>query len=134
MADYFEHWLDMGRKLTKPPKIFHVNWFRTDNKGRFLWPGFSENLRVLDWIVRRCGELTDARETPIGYIPTSGGLDMEGINLPNNVMEKLLSIPVEEWKEELKGIKEFFNKFGDRLPKQMWDEYRALTHRLDNKA
>ena len=134
MADYFEHWLDMGRKLTKPPKIFHVNWFRTDNRGRFLWPGFSENLRVLDWIVRRCGELTDARETPIGYIPTSGGLDMEGINLPNKVMEELLSISVEEWKEELKGIKEFFNKFGDRLPKQMWDEYRALTHRLDNKA
>jgi phosphoenolpyruvate carboxykinase (GTP) len=134
MADYFGHWLDIGRKLTKPPKIFHVNWFRTDNRGRFLWPGFSENLRVLDWIVRRCGALTDARETPIGYIPTSGGLDMEGINLPNNVVEQLLSISVEEWKEELKGIKEFFNKFGDTLPKQMWDEYRALAHRLDNKA
>jgi phosphoenolpyruvate carboxykinase (GTP) len=134
MADYFGHWLEMGRKLTKPPKIFHVNWFRTDDNGKFLWPGFGDNLRVLDWIVKRCEELANAEETPIGYIPTLDGLDMEGINLPDKVMEKLLSVSVDEWKGELKWIGEFLNKFGDRLPKQMWDEYRALTRRLDMKA
>ncbi|MFC1874131.1 phosphoenolpyruvate carboxykinase (GTP) [Chloroflexota bacterium] len=132
MADYFGHWLEMGGRLTNPPKLFHVNWFRTDDSGKFLWPGFGENLRVLDWIVRRCQDGAEARETPIGYLPTVDGIDTEGLDLPNRVMEKLLSITVEDWKEELKGIKEFFDKFGDRLPKEMWDEYRALTRRLGN--
>ncbi|MDO9579768.1 MAG: phosphoenolpyruvate carboxykinase (GTP) [Bacteroidales bacterium] len=134
VADYFVHWLEIGRKLTNPPKLFHVNWFRTDDGGKFLWPGFGENLRVLDWIVRRCQDGAEARETPIGYVPTLGVLDMEGLDLSDRVMEKLLSISVEDWKEELKGIKEFFDRFGDRLPKEMWDEYRALTRRLGNKA
>ncbi len=130
MADYFSHWLEVGRKLTNPPKLFHVNWFRTDQNGKFLWPGFGENLRVLDWIVRRCRDEADARETPIGYVPTTEAIDMDGLNLPAEVMEKLLSISAANWTEELKGIEEFFARFGDRLPRGMWDEYRALNHRL----
>jgi phosphoenolpyruvate carboxykinase (GTP) len=134
MADYFDHWFKMGRKLTNPPKIFHVNWFRTDKTGKFLWPGFSENLRVLDWIVSRCQGKAEARETPIGYMPTPDTLDMEGLDLPVGVMEKLLSISTKAWGEELKGIKEFLDRFGDQLPEQMWDEYQELSRRLGDKV
>ncbi len=134
MGDYFGHWLEMGRKLTNPPKLFHVNWFRTGTDGEFLWPGFGENLRVLDWIVRRCRDEVDAKETPIGYVPTSDGLDMDGLELSVEVMEQLLSISSDDWREEIKGIGEFFAKFGDRLPGEIWDEYRALRRRLSDSA
>ncbi|MBM2824885.1 MAG: phosphoenolpyruvate carboxykinase [Dehalococcoidales bacterium] len=134
MADYFGHWFETGKKLTNPPKLFQVNWFRTDENGKFLWPGFGENLRVLDWIVRRCQGKAEAKETPIGYVPTLGSLDMEGLDIQHGIMEKLLSISAEDWKEELKGIKEFFDKFEDRLPQEMWDEYRALARRLGDKG
>ncbi|MFC1956276.1 phosphoenolpyruvate carboxykinase (GTP) [Chloroflexota bacterium] len=134
MGDYFGHWLEMGKKLTNPPKLFHVNWFRTGADDKFLWPGFGENLRVLDWIVRRCRDEVDAKETPIGYLPTSVELDLDGLNLSAEVMEQLLSIPSDDWKEDMKGIKEFFAQFGDRLPGEIWDEYRALSRRLDNSA
>jgi len=130
MGDYFGHWLEMGKKLTKPPKLFHVNWFRTDEEGKFLWPGFGENLRVLDWVIRRCRDDADARETPIGYVPTPDALDMSGLDIPSEAMEKLLSISKEGWIEELKGIESFFGRFGDRLPKEMWNEYRALSQRF----
>ncbi len=132
MADYFGHWLEMGKKLTNPPKLFHVNWFCSDDGCSFLWPGFGENLRVLDWIVRRCRGEVDAVETPIGYVPKQDGLDMDGLSLPNGVMERLLSVSKDDWKEELKGIGEFFNKFGDRLPKPMWDEFNALKRRVSD--
>ena len=130
MADYFKHWLDIGKKLSNPPKIFHVNWFRTDEEGKFLWPGFSENLRVLDWIVRSCNDEECAQETPIGYIPKLDSLDMQGLDLPDKVMQKLLSISVKDWNEELKGIKEFYDQFGNKLPRQLWDEYHSLGNRL----
>ncbi|MFC1862181.1 phosphoenolpyruvate carboxykinase (GTP) [Chloroflexota bacterium] len=130
MADYFGHWLEMGGRLTNPPKLFHVNWFRTDKNGKFLWPGFGENLRVLDWIIRRCQGEADARETPIGYVPTPNAIYMDGLNLPAEVMEKLFSVSAADWAEELRAIKEFFTLFGDRLPTEMWDEYRALSHRF----
>lgn len=130
MGDYFSHWLEMGRKLPDPPKIFHVNWFRTDENGKFLWPGFSENLRVLDWILRRCEGEDDARETPIGYVPTPGAIDTSGLSLSSRTMERLLSISAADWTEELQAIKEFFARFADRLPKEMWDEYHALGHRF----
>ena len=134
MGDYFGHWLKMGKRLTNPPKIFHANWFHTDEQGKFLWPGFGENLRVLDWIVRCCYGEGEARETPIGYIPTLSALDMDGLDLTDRVMEKLLSISVGDWREELEGIEKFFAQLDDRLPKEMWDEYRALNHRLGNKT
>ncbi|MFC1930929.1 phosphoenolpyruvate carboxykinase (GTP) [Chloroflexota bacterium] len=130
MADYFSHWLEMGKRLTNPPKIFHVNWFRTDDAGKFIWPGFGENIRVLDWIIRRCGDEADARETPIGYVPTPDALDMDGLSLSTKVIEKLLSISAEDWAADLKGTKEFFDKFGDQLPGEMWDEYRAISQRF----
>ncbi|MFC1915515.1 phosphoenolpyruvate carboxykinase (GTP) [Chloroflexota bacterium] len=134
MGDYLGHWLETGKKLTNPPKLFHVNWFRTGEDGKFLWPGFGENLRVLDWVVRRCCGEADAKGTPIGYVPASGDLDLDGLTLPSGTMEKLCAISVADWKEELKGIEEFFAKFGDRLPGEIWDEYRALHRRLGNGA
>jgi len=134
MGDYFAHWLGMGKRLTNPPKLFHANWFRTGEDGKFLWPGFGENLRVLDWIVRRCRNDADARETPIGYVPTPGALDMDGLDLPAEVMEKLLSISADDWTEELKGIEKFFARFGDKLPKEIWDEYQALNRRFGNST
>jgi phosphoenolpyruvate carboxykinase (GTP) len=124
----------MGKKLANPPKIFHVNWFRTDENGEFLWPGFGENLRVLDWIVRRCcDDGAGAKETPIGSIPREDDLDMSGLNVPNEAMDKLLSILKEDWAEEMKSIESFFTQFGDRLPKEMWDEYRGLKKRFELK-
>jgi len=130
MGDYFDHWLEIGKRLTNPPKVFHVNWFRTDDDGKFLWPGFGENLRVLDWIVRRCHDDADAAETPIGNIPATDALDMDSLTLPTEVMKRLFSIDLADWTDELKGIEEFFTKFGDRFPAKMWDEYRALKRRL----
>jgi len=131
MGDYFGHWLKIGQKLTNPPKIFNVNWFRTDENGKFLWPGFGENLRVLDWIVRRCCDAgAGAKETPIGYIPEVKDLDMTGLNMPAGAMDKLLSISKEDWAEEVKGIEPFFAQFGDRLPKAMSDELNGLKKRF----
>jgi len=131
MGDYFGHWLRMGKKLTNPPKIFNVNWFRTDDNGTFLWPGFGDNLRVLDWIVRRCRDSSaGASETPIGYIPEVKDLDMTGLNMPAGAMDKLLSISKEDWAEEVKGIEPFFTQFGDRLPKAMSDELKGLKKRF----
>ena len=131
MADYFGHWLAMGKKMEKKPKIFNVNWFRVDDDGKFMWPGYGENLRVLEWIMARCrGEIT-AQETPIGYVPNTNDIDMTGIKLPDKTMEKLLSVKREDWLEELKGHKEFFEQFGDRLPKEIWHEYESLKTRLE---
>lgn len=134
MGDYFGHWLEIGKKLTNPPKLFHVNWFRTDSDNKFIWPGFGENLRVLDWIVKRCRDEVDAEETPIGYVPALDGLDLEGLDMPAGAMEQLLSISPDDWKEDMKGIKEFFETFGDRLPVEIWDEYRALNRRLSDSS
>jgi len=130
MGDYFGHLLEMGKKMTNPPKLFHVNWFRTGADGKFLWPGFGENLRVLDWIIRRCGDEAESQETPIGHVPTPGALDMDGLDLPAGVMEKLLSVSVDDWIEELKGVREFFAKFEDKLPRELSDECQALERRL----
>jgi len=130
MADYFEHWLNMGKKIPKPPKIFHVNWFRTDEKGKFLWPGFGENLRVLEWILARCSDDIGAKETPIGYVPNVEDIDTTGLTIKQAAMDKLLAIDKNAWKEELNGHREFFLKFGERLPKEIWDEFEALSKRL----
>jgi phosphoenolpyruvate carboxykinase (GTP) len=133
MADYFRHWLETGKRLFNPPKIFHVNWFRTDESGHFLWPGFGENLRVLDWIIRRCcQDGTDARETPIGYVPNPGSLDLDGLDIPAEVMDRLLTVSTEDWQQELEGVEKFYTEFGDRLPGEIWDEFRALKGRFNN--
>ncbi|MEI8175362.1 MAG: phosphoenolpyruvate carboxykinase (GTP) [Candidatus Omnitrophota bacterium] len=130
MADYFAHWLGMGKKMPKAPKIFHVNWFRTDEKGKFLWPGYCENLRVLEWILERCQDKIGAQMTAIGYVPRSHDIDMTGLALADGALEKLLEIHTKDWTEELKGIKKFFQQFKKDLPQEMWDEYKALAERL----
>jgi phosphoenolpyruvate carboxykinase (GTP) len=130
MADYFRHWLEMGKKMAKAPKIFHVNWFRTDEKGDFLWPGFGENLRVLEWILNRCDEKIGAVKTPIGYIPQPSDIDMTGLRLSEGALQKLLEVRSPEWLEELKGIKKFFKLFKKDLPSELWQEYEDLLLRL----
>jgi len=130
MADYFRHWLEMGKGMRRPPKIFHVNWFRTDAAGDFLWPGFRENLRVLEWILDRCNNKVEATRAPIGYVPRASDIDMTGLELPGGALEKLLEIDEKAWLEELAGIKKFFQQFKKNLPKELWQEYEDLHSRL----
>ena len=130
MAYYFRHWLDMGKRMNKAPKIFHVNWFRTDEKGEFLWPGFTENLRVLEWVLDRCNNRVEAFKTPIGYVPYPADIDMTGLHLSEGALEKLLEVRKADWLEELKGIKKFFLQFKKDLPEELWKEYEALKVRL----
>lgn len=130
MGDYFRHWLAMGKRLEHPPRIYNVNWFRQDANGKFLWPGYGENLRVLKWVIDRCFERVDAVKTPIGYVPKPGDIDIKGLDINAETMKGLLSIDQAEWKGELGGLREFFEKFGDRLPEEIWEEFAALEKRL----
>lgn len=116
--------------MTHTPKIFHVNWFRTGEKGEFLWPGFADNMRVLDWILQRCEGKVGARETPIGWIPSASDLDLSGLDINAGVMDQLLAVDREDWKQDVEGVSEFFKQFGDKLPKQMHDELATLKKRL----
>ena len=131
MADYFRHWIKMGRRMGKAPKIFHVNWFRTDENGEFLWPGFSENLRVLEWIIDRCRYRIGAKETPIGYLPRPDDIDMTGLDLPADTLEKALHIDRQEWLQDLADQDKFFAIFGYDLPKEIRHEQAALKKRLE---
>ncbi len=133
MADYFRHWLQMGQQMTRPPKIFHVNWFRTDENGDYLWPGYGDNLRVLEWILDRCRGEADAVPTPIGYVPTPKSLDLTGLTLSEKVIEELLAVDPAEWRQEVESIREFFKQFGERLPHAMIDELDSLDRRLTAK-
>lgn len=131
MGDYFQHWIDMGKKIKVQPKIFNVNWFRTDSEGHFIWPGFGDNMRVLDWILKRCEETVDADETAIGYVPKPEDINLEGCGVDKETLKGLLNVDTETWKKEAEGIKEFYKKFGDRLPKELNDELEALESRLN---
>ncbi len=130
VGDYFRHWLEMGKRISKQPKIFHVNWFRTDAQGKFIWPGFGENLRVLLWILDRVQGKGQAEKSPIGYIPTAGAIDTTGLSLSQETMADLLRVDRKEWEAELDGQNEFFVKVGARLPKEIVDEQQALRGRL----
>ncbi|MFA6350373.1 MAG: phosphoenolpyruvate carboxykinase (GTP) [Candidatus Omnitrophota bacterium] len=130
MADYFRHWLDIGKTMRKVPRIFHVNWFRTDDKGRYLWPGFGENLRVMEWVLQRCFNNIESIKTPIGYIPKPQDLDMTGLKLSLDAFEKLFEVDKKAWLEEAKEIKRFYNKFKKNLPAELTGEYKALLERL----
>jgi phosphoenolpyruvate carboxykinase (GTP) len=134
MAEYLRHWLDMGKRMNRPPKIFHVNWFRTNEQGKFLWPGFGENLRILEWILQRCNNKIEAIKTPLGYIPRPSNIDMTGLELPADTLEKLLTIDKKAWLEELKGIKTFFRQFKKDLPQELWQEYEDLKMRLESNG
>ena len=129
MGDYFTHWLEMADSTPKPPKIFHVNWFKQDDAGKFIWPGFGENLRVLDWIIDRCEDSVGAEETPIGFVPRAEDLNVEDLGLKEGVMDALLQVDKELWMQEVKGIQEFYDKF-DRLPDEMASQLKALEQRL----
>ena len=131
MGDYFQHWIDMGKKIKVQPKIFNVNWFRTDSEGHFIWPGFGDNMRVLDWILKRCEETVDADETAIGYVPKPEDINLEGCGVDKETLKGLLNVDTETWKKEAEGIKEFYKKFGDRLPKELEEELEALESRLN---
>jgi phosphoenolpyruvate carboxykinase (GTP) len=130
MADYFRHWIEMGRKIPKKPGIFHVNWFRKDADGRFLWPGFGENLRVLEWILERAEGRGEAQTTAIGYLPTPEAVDMTGLDLEPGAMSQLLDVRNADWLAEMEGHKTFFEQFGERLPIELWEQYGKLGRRL----
>ena len=130
MADYFGHWLAMGKRIPHPPKIFHVNWFRKGADGKFLWPGYGENVRVLKWILERVEGRGAAQETPIGHVPERGALTLDGMNISASTVEDLMRVDPEDWEQELIDIKEFFQKFGDRLPRELHIEHENLSRRL----
>ncbi|MDR3076018.1 MAG: phosphoenolpyruvate carboxykinase (GTP) [Synergistaceae bacterium] len=130
MGDYFAHWLEMGKKIPNPPKIFNVNWFRTDENGDFIWPGYGENMRVLEWIIKRAFGEADAVESPIGYLPKADDINLEGLDISPDTLKGLLSVDKELWREEAKGIHEFYAKFGDKLPTKLNDELARLEKNL----
>lgn len=131
MGDYFQHWLDMGEKGgSKMPKIFYVNWFRKSAEGKFLWPGYGENSRILKWIFERCEGTADAVETPIGKLPAEGALDVQGLKVTPEAMAELLKVDRDGWKAELPSIGEHFATFGSKLPRGLSDELAALEQRL----
>ena len=133
MGDYFGHWIEMGKKIPNKPKIFNVNWFRTDENGHFIWPGFGDNLRVLEWIMKRAFDEVDAVETEIGYMPKPEDINIEGLSdVTLDTMKSLLSVDKDLWKEDVKNIKEFYAKFDefDTLPQELKDELAALEKRL----
>lgn len=135
MADYWQHWIDIGAGLDKDkaPKIFNVNWFRKDDDGNFLWPGFGDNMRVLEWIIKRCEGKVDAEETAIGFVPKAEDINLEGIEdeVSEDQLKEILSVDNSLWEDEAKGIEEFYAKFGDRLPKALSDELSTLKANLE---
>jgi phosphoenolpyruvate carboxykinase (GTP) len=130
MGDYFGHWLGMGGRVADPPKIFRVNWFRTSPEGKYLWPGFGENLRVLRWVIARVHGELDADETPIGYLPRPGDIDTRGIDVSPDVMRELLAVDRAGWRAAAAGQREFFQQFGDRLPTEIRKQNEQLVRRL----
>ncbi len=136
MGDYFGHWLNIGEGVdqAKLPRIYFVNWFRKDENGKFVWPGFGDNSRVLKWIVERLEGRADARPTPIGNLPTPASLDTSGLSLTDKQLDLLLSVDAEVWKEEAALIPAFYERFGERLPADLWAQYDALLERLGESS
>ena len=130
MGDYWQHWLDMGKLVPNKPKIFNVNWFRLDDDGKFIWPGFGDNLRVLEWILKRCFDEVDADESPIGYLPKPEDINLEDSGVDIETLKELLKVDKELWKTEAEGIREFYAKFGDKLPCELKAELEKLENNL----
>jgi phosphoenolpyruvate carboxykinase (GTP) len=124
-GDYWAHWISVGAKLKSPPKIFHVNWFRQDASGKFLWPGYGENLRVLSWIIDRCKGVAGAHDTVIGQLPHAADLDTKGLDVAPAALEELLAVSPSSWRTEFEGVGAYLAEFGDRVP-------RALKSELEN--
>jgi phosphoenolpyruvate carboxykinase (GTP) len=140
MGDYWAHWISFGEKSGNLPKIFHVNWFRQDSDGKFIWPGFGENIRVLRWIIERCkagngntGEGNEERavSSPIGWLPAPGALDTAGLHLSSEHLRALTTINPAEWQDELRDIAAYFDTFGERLPPRFREEVRRIKGELE---
>ena len=134
MGDYWQHWIDIGASLDadKAPKIFNVNWFRKDDDGNFMWPGFGDNLRVLEWILARCDGKVDAKKTAIGYLPYAKDINLEGLEgeVTEESLESILDVDNSLWSKEAEGIEEFYAKFGDKLPATLRKELDTLKASL----
>jgi phosphoenolpyruvate carboxykinase (GTP) len=130
MGDYFGHWLDVGQRLKHPPKIYAVNWFRTDEQGKFIWPGFGENIRVLKWVLDRVNNRVGARETPIGLVPNPGDIDLSGLSIPKEKFAKLFEVDRQLWQGEVQDMDKFFTQFGDHLPAEIRRQRDTLAKRL----
>lgn len=130
MADYWQNWLDVGAKLKKPPRLFRVNWFRAGDNGKFLWPGFGDNLRVLQWVLERCDGKGKGVETVLGTVPAMDGINRSGLDLTDEALQQLLKVDPVEWIEAVSGQAEFFARFGDRLPAGIREEHEGLSRRL----
>ena len=134
MADYFRHWLEMGKRIPHPPKIFHVNWFRRGDDGKFLWPGYGENVRVLKWILERVEGQGAAEETPIGLVPSRNALTLDGLEISTEAVDELLRVNPEDWEDDLTDSRQFFGKFGSRLPRELREEHEKLSRRLSTEG
>lgn len=131
MGDYFAHWLEMGEVFgDKAPKIFNVNWFRTDENGKFIWPGFGDNMRVLSWIIGRCDGTAHAVETEVGFEPLPEDLDTDGLNITKETLSEILGVDKDLWKQETKEIREFYKQIGDRVPKELYNQLEILENNL----
>ena len=131
MGDYFKHWLDMGEKLgDKAPKIFNVNWFRTDDEGNFIWPGFGDNMRVLNWIIDRCEGKANAKETAIGYVPNAEDIDLTDLDMSIDTLKGILEVDKDIWTKEANEIEEHYKKFGNKLPEQLREQLNNLKAAL----
>lgn len=131
MGDYFRHWLDMGKELgDKAPKIFNVNWFRLDDEGHFIWPGFGDNMRVLNWILDRCEGKAEAEETAIGYVPKAEDIDLTDLDFSRETLADILKVDGQAWSKEAAEIEEHYKKFGVRLPKELEAQLEILKEKL----
>ena len=126
MADYFSHWLEMGKKISNAPKIFFVNWFRTDENNKFMWPGFGENIRVLKWIIERTQGKIEAKETPIGLVPNEPDFETQGLEVEKETLKKLFDVNMDEWKDEVSNIEKFLSGYGNKMPQGILDEFKKL--------
>jgi len=129
-GDYWQHWLNVGAKLARPPRIYHVNWFRRDAQGKYLWPGYGENLRVLAWMLDRCAGRAGAAETAIGYLPRPEDLNTQGLNVTPDALRALLTVDATAWRKELGEIRDYLARFGARLPPALLAELQKTEQQL----
>jgi phosphoenolpyruvate carboxykinase (GTP) len=129
-ADYWQHWLSIGSKLSRPPRIFHVNWFRRDAAGRFLWPGFGDNLRVLAWMLERAAGTAGAGDTAIGWLPRPQDLDTSGLKVSEDALRELLSVDSSLWRKETAAVRKYLTQYGDRLPAALLEKLDEVDARL----
>jgi phosphoenolpyruvate carboxykinase (GTP) len=134
MGLYFRHWINMGRLMTRPPRIYAINAFRVDEKGRFLWPGFGENIRILKWIIDRVSGKAEAKETPLGLVPDINTFPVDGADVPRSNLQKLFEVRPGEWQAEVQDIKGFLDRFGNHLPYEIRNDLNRMSARLQKST